>query len=409
MTEKGSALYSHYIIDGVRCDMTPAELLDECMDDEGYVPGPGFEDIIDESTEPPLSSFTYAPEKEQEYIEITAAASHEERPFRMLYPEHFTKLQIARALLNRLWSKGHFKLGNLRLWAQWEWNTRPIGNMSAFYRSVESASGYIYGLGVKLEDYLFIEGDEGSNVKFFAWLDEQFDRSFADAQDDSEFAQDDESDIQAHHAERREASAAPEFLFKSSPFESRHPWISEDRQCPSVAAADPSSWLIYIPFDTCPFRLGGSLLTQLAGHDGGMAHEISDPDYFIDCYEVIRELVEDGIIISGATAADGGLAAALRNMCGDNGLDIDIKGIMSSYQEGARARILFGEVPGVIIQISDENYDYVDSQLLLQDIAYYPIGHPSASGRELNISETGKNGVSEILVSLLDHASEGED
>ena len=32
MTEKESALYSHYIIDGVRLDMTPAELLDECMD-----------------------------------------------------------------------------------------------------------------------------------------------------------------------------------------------------------------------------------------------------------------------------------------------------------------------------------------------------------------------------------------
>ena len=90
-------------------------------------------------------------------------------------------------------------------------------------------------------------------------------------------------------------------------------------------------------------------------------------------------------------------------------MDIDIKGIMSSYQEDLRSRILFGEVPGVIIQVSDENYDYVDSQLLLQDIAYYPIGHPSVSGKGVTVTETGRNGVAEILASLMGHASEGED
>ena len=32
MKENESALYSHYIIDGIRQDMTPADLLDECME-----------------------------------------------------------------------------------------------------------------------------------------------------------------------------------------------------------------------------------------------------------------------------------------------------------------------------------------------------------------------------------------
>ena len=386
MTEKESALYSQYIIDGVRQDMTPSELLDECTGYEGFTPGTSFEDIIDESTEPPLSSFSYDPDKEQEYISMTAEAVHEERQFRMLYPDHFTRLQIASALLSRLWSEGHFKLGNLRLWAQWEWNCRPLGNMSAFYRSVESASGYIYGLGVRLEDYLFIEGDEGSNAKFYAWLDEEYDRSVSDS-----------------HPEHEDT------LFKSSPYESRHPWISEERRCPSKAVAAPESWIIYIPFDTCRFRLGDSLLAQLAGQSGGMAPEIADPDYFIDCYEVVRELVEDGIIMAGVTVADGGLVTAANSMCGPHGMDIDIQGIMSSYQEDSRAKVLFGEIPGVLIQVSDENYDYVDSQLLLQDIAYYPLGHPSDEEGALRITQTGKNGVADILASLLGHASEGED
>ena len=398
MTEKDSALYSHYIIDGTRLDMTPAELLDECMEDEGFNPGTGFGDIVDESTEPPLSSFSYDTDMEQEYLSRTVAAAHAERPFRLLYPEHFTRLQIAKALLGRLWSKGHFKMGNLKLWAQWDWDPSPVGNMSAFYRSVESASEYIYGLGVKLEDYLFIEGDNGCNAKFFAWLDNEYDRSLSDYQDES-------SDSQDESAYSNIDNTA---LFKSSPFESRHPWISDERVCPSSITPDQDSWIIYIPFDTCSYRLGASLLTEVAGHNGGKSPEISDPDYFIDCYEVVRELVEDGFVIAGATVADGGLITAAKDMCAEAGMNIDVKGIMSSYQQ-ERHRVLFGEVPGVLLQVSDENYDYVDSQLLLQDIAYYPIGHPSAEPSGLTISETGKNGVADILASLLGHATEGED
>lgn len=386
MTEKESALYSHYIIDGVRLNMTPAELLAECMDYDDFISGAGFGDIVDESIEPPLSSFAYNEAKEQEYLSKTTAAANEERPFRMLYPEHFTRLQIAKALLVRLWSKGHFKLGNLKVWAQWDWNTRHLGNMSAFYRSVESAGEYIYGLGVKLEDYLFIEGDEGSNAKFFAWLDEEHDRSLSESVEEK-------SDT----------------LFKSSPFESSHPWISEERRCPSTVACDPDSWLIYIPFDTCGFRLGASLLTEVEGYNGGKAPEIVDSDYFIDCYEVIRELVEDGIVMSGVTVADGGLMTAANRMRGEHGIDLDIKGLMSSYQEDSRARVLFGEIPGVLIQVSDENYDYVDSQFLLQDVAYYPVGKISAGHNGIRVLNSPKSGIADILASLMGQASEGED
>ena len=368
MTEKESALYSHYIIDGVRMDMTPADLLEECMEYEDSEFQSGFNDIIDESTEPPLCSFEYEDEKEHEYLQQTLASSVEEREFRMLYPEHFTKLQIAKALLSRLWSQGHFKLGNLKLWAQWEWNTRPLGNMSAFYRSAEAASQYIYGLGVNLEDYLFIEGDEGSNVKFFSWLEEEFEDNG---------------------------------LFKSSPYESSHPWINEERKCPSTVIDEPDSWLIYIPFDTCGFRLGDSLLTQVNGHNGGKAPDINDPDYFIDCYEVVRELVEDEVVMAGVNVADGGLITAAQRMCGDLGIDMDINGIISSYQNDSRSSILFGEVPGIIMQISGENYDYVDSQLLLQDIAYYTIGQVSSTHKGLKITNSSKSDLADILASLL--------
>ena len=124
---------------------------------------------------------------------------------------------------------------------------------------------------------------------------------------------------------------------------------------------------------------------------------------------MVRELVEDGMVIAGSNVADGGLAAAAARMCCGLGLEMDISGILSSYQGTSREKLLFGEVPGIIMQIRDEDYDYIDSQLLLQDVAYYPIGHPSTDCHGLKITESGKNGVENILASLLGMATEGED
>ena len=378
MKENESALYSQYIIDGIRCSATPAELLEECMnfDEPQEMPTHSFDDIIDEATEPPLSARTYEMDSNKEYISRIIPMANADRPFRMLYPDHFTRLQIAKSLLSRLWSEGHFRLGDLRLWAQWEWNTRHIGNMAAFYASAAAASEYIYGLGISLEDYVFIEGDEGSTAKFFAWLPE---------------AEDEEN------------------IFKTSPYESTHPWISESRKCPATLVNDPDSRIIYIPFDTCRFKLGGSLLAQENNDNGGKASDINDPDYFIDCYEVVRELTEDGIIMAGVTVADGGLLTAAARMCGGLGCDLDISRLSASYQEEDTTKVLFGEVPGVLIQISEDNYDYVDSQLILQDVAYFPVGHPSAEHTGVKVSKTEKNGIAGILASLLSQTSEGED
>ena len=361
MKENESALYSHYIIDGLKCDMTPAELLDECMhDSEGILELPEFDDIIDEATEAPLSSFKGDISRHETYLKQTLAASSSERQFMMLHPEHSTRMQIAKALLGRLWSEGHFRLGDLRLWAQWEWNTRPLGNMAALYSSIASASEYIYGLGISLEDYLFIEGDASSTAKFFAWLPSNEE-------------------------------------------------VNETRKCPSTLINDPSTWIIYIPFDTCRFKLGGSLLAQVNNDNGGKAPGIADPDYFIDCYEVVRELTEDGIVMSGATVADGGLMTAAAKMCSECGCELNISRLSSSYQEEDTTKILFGEVPGVLIQISDDNYDYVDSQFILQDVAYFPLGHPTDRHAGVQVTNSEKSGVAGILASLLGQASEGED
>ncbi len=383
MTEKESALFSQYIIDGVRFDATPADLLDECSRFPHESENEGYEDIIDESMDPPVTSFTYDSSKNMEYAGTCLKALGEKRSFRMLYADAFTRQKIAYALLDRLWNEGHYRLGDLNVWAKWNWNTRPLGNMAAFYMSAESTGAYLFDLGVKLNDYLFMTADGESSAEFYAWLPEKDEAAEADEHDDVHF--------------------------KSSPYESTHPWISERLKCRETMVMDEDTRIIYIPFDTCRFTIGGSLLAQVHGRNGGTAPHIQDPDYFIDCYEVIRELAEDGIILAGRTAGDGGLAVAAHLLCGDGGMEMDINGLLSSYQETDSTKMLFSEVPGVLIQIGENDFDYLDSQLLLQDVAYYPVGRPSGEFKGIRMMNEGKAEVAGILASLLGQASEGED
>lgn len=383
MKENESALFSKYIIDGIQQDATPYELLTECMaSPEVFTHEDGdYADIIDESTDPPVTSFTYTANENDQYIRLVSSYEGE-RPFRMLYPETFTRQRIAKALIDRLWNKGHYKLGNLRLWAEWKWNSRPLGNMAAFHSSALSASEYIYDLGCRLEDFTYDGCDEESSFRVGAWIPEK---------------------------EESEDSILPEDVLKVSPYESRHPWIEDVRCCQETMLPDKDSQIIYIPFDTSPFRLGGSLLAELKGHNGGHEPHIMDPDYFIDCHEVIRELAEDGIIMAGATVSDGGIAKAMARMCGEYGISLNIRGIMSSYMENDTTRILFGEIPGILIQVSDIDLDYLDSQLILQDVAYYPLGRPSSSFKGIKLACDSVTNVADILASLIDMTSEGED
>ena len=109
--------------------------------------------------------------------------------------------------------------------------------------------------------------------------------------------------------------------------------------------------------------------------------------------------------------SDGGLLPAMKAMCGEDiGAKIDISGIMNAYDEDKSIRVLFSEVPGVLIQIKDIDYDYADAEFLLQDIAYYPIGHPTAGSSGIKVKSGRGGGISDILQSLLSsQASEGED
>ena len=92
---------------------------------------------------------------------------------------------------------------------------------------------------------------------------------------------------------------------------------------------------------------------------------------------------------------------------GGTGAQVCIADICKAYGSELPVRVLFSEVPGVILQIADIDYDYVDAELILQDVVYFPLGHPVVGGSATVdlVEKTDLPGILESLMSTL----EGED
>ncbi len=376
MSENAFALNSSYVINGIRQEFTPARILNALMervDDSEEETGAS---IVDEIMDPEVRTSEPDGGDISGYLRGVLAAGR-------IIPLHcsgsYARCAVARALIDSLWKEGHFRLGNLLLKAAWSWNEKPVGAMAAFYESVEEAADYIDSLGLRLADYGYSRTEGENSVVFSALLDSGGDG----------------------YGESDESRAVVE------PFRIPGAQMSERRICPSTFVPDPRSWVIYIPFDTAEFRLGGSLLAQTLGLGGSCPH-IADAAYFIDCYEVVREFAEDGLLLSASTVGEGGLFTAAARMASEGtGVTLDISDMLRAYGGSGIAEILFSEIPGVLIQTRDPDFDYIDAELLLQDVAYFPLGHPVPGDGRVTVKASAKTKIQTILESLMQNA-EGE-
>lgn len=340
-----SALFSKYVIDGVSQELTPAQILGDTKTETQA------RQIIDETIDSVPGLLEVDPARVEEYMrkieELPA------RCFPIPFAAEFTRSAIAAALIESLFCEGKFKLDDLTITLKWTSDESRIGNMAAFYHSVEAAADYADALGVGIRRYSFAEGSTSVNVA-------------------------------------TQVSGAPHLV-------------------PDHFVPDSSSWIVYLPFETSDYRLGGSRLAQALGLGGGSAPEISDPDYFMDCFELVREFVEDGVAVAGTRVGGGGLISAVKSMCvPDVGAGIDISDLMRASDESNVVRVLFSEVPGVLLQIKDLDFDYIDAECLLQDIAFFPLGHPVAGNSDVRVKSSAKTGIQTILDTLMQNA-EGED
>ncbi len=377
MSEKASALHSLYVIDGVQQELVPARLLETVADedfvlvDAGTPVSAGSESLIVDETMDVVGKSVCSESLDPVSLLPVIACGMDKYP--LSASGEYTRLMLASSLISTLWKKGHFGIGNLRIAARWSLGERKVGEMAAFYRSVEAAAEYADALGLRFASCECADGSRFS-LEFAAEL----------------------------------ARNALSELELELPFTVADPCLESGLICPATAVADPKSWLVYVPFDTSDYRLGGSALAQAAGI-AAAPPLLGDADYFLDCFEVVREFAEDGVLLSATTVGRGGLIKAVSSLLEASGCgaDIDVSDILRSYGEDSELKLLCSEIPGALLQIRDSDFDYLDAELLLQDVAYFPLGHP-LPGRGLKVKSSRKSGIETILESLMQNA-EGED
>lgn len=357
MSEKALALDSTYVIDGVQQELSPAQILSRLMDCALLELEKPENKIVDETVEDRASVCTLGEAGDiAESLRIVELCKRE-LPFSCI--TSYTKSCIASALIDTLWYRGQFGLNDLQLEASWKWNETPLGSMAAFYESVKATADYLDSLRVKLKKYSYLKTHGSSSLGF-----------------------------------KVKVLPLCKNLFSWNP----------RRICPDSLVSDPYSWIIYIPFDSCDYALGGSLLYQALGYSAPPMR-IEDADCFTDCYEVLRDFAEDGVLLSATTVGEGGLMTAANSMTRSGvGAKLDVSDLMRANKGRSMEQILFAELPGALIQIRDEDFDYVDAELLLQDVLYYPLGHPVPGSRKMELELSSKSGIQRILESLVQNA-----
>ena len=157
-----------------------------------------------------------------------------------------------------------------------------------------------------------------------------------------------------------------------------------------VLVNDKNSSLYHIDFSFDEQHLGGSAFAQSLGKVGSDVPTVKNPEYFVDCFNAIQELIKRGWIMAGHDISAGGLITTLLEMTFANengGINVNLHDIASDDI----VKMLFAENPGVVIQVSDEHKEELKKFLDDEGIGYAKIGYPTPNSRKIVV----KNGNAE--------------
>ena len=263
-------------------------------------------------------------------------------------PEAGSVLSVAESLTNIVWAPLAEGLKSVSLSANWMWPCRSQkGEDARLYKAVEALSNFCCDLGVNVptgKDSLSMtqKYPDGSKI------------------------------------------IAPGTVIVSSGGEvdDVHKVVSP------VLVNDKRSSLYHIDFSFCEQRLGGSAFAQSLGKVGSNVPTVENPEYFVDCFNAVQELIRRGWVMAGHDISAGGLITTLLEMTFANtkgGMHVNLHDICT---DGDIVKTLFAENPGVVIQVSDEHK--FDLREYLEDVGvgFAKIGYPVESGRTLVV----KNG-----------------
>ena len=239
-----------------------------------------------------------------------------------------SRLAIAEALTNLIWTPLTNGLKGVSLSANWMWPAKTEGENARLYQAVESVSEFACALGINIPT-----GKDSLSM--------------------------------TQKYPEGEVVYAPGTVIISAVAE-----VNDIRKTISPAL-EPiiGSQLIYIDFSKDDFKLGGSSLGQVLDLLGKEAPTVKDAVYFAKAFTTVQKLVEGNLILAGHDISSGGLITTLLEMCFPtlrSGIDVNVDALGEDL-----IKVLFSENPGVVLQIKSEAAFHVMES---ESISYKKIG-----------------------------------
>ena len=152
-----------------------------------------------------------------------------------------------------------------------------------------------------------------------------------------------------------------------------------------VLVNEPASTLYHIDFSFDKQRLGGSAFAQSLGKVGDDVPTVKNPDYFVDAFNAVQQLINNGLVLAGHDISAGGMVTTLLEMCFANtkgGLNVNLNG----FEGDDIVKILMAENPGVIVQIADKEAEAFAKVMDEAGVSYAAVAKP-ADARQLTITK----------------------
>ena len=159
--------------------------------------------------------------------------------------------------------------------------------------------------------------------------------------------------------------------------------VSDVRKVVSpVLVNDKNSSLYHIDFSFDEQKLGGSAFAQSLGKVGDDVPTVKNPEYFVDAFNAVQEMIKEGWIMAGHDISAGGLITTLLEMCFANkegGIHVNLHDIAGDDV----VKMLMAENPGVVVQVSDEHKQEFKEFMEETGVSYAKIGYSTPKERKI--------------------------
>jgi phosphoribosylformylglycinamidine synthase len=250
----------------------------------------------------------------------------------LIDPAGGSRIAIAEALLNIIWTPLTHGLKGVSLSANWMWPAKNQGENARLYSAVEAVSQFCIDLRINVPT-----GKDSLSMT----------QKYPDG----------------------EVVYSPGTVIISAVAE-----CSDIRKSVSPALQPgKDSRLIMVPFTVGDAQLGGSCLAQVLNLIGDKVPSVANGESFARSFSAVQELINANYVLAGHDVSAGGLVTTLLEMC----FPLPDVGMNISMKSKDLVRAMFAENPAVVLQVG--NIAAAENILNKAGIKYEIIGEVTTS------------------------------